>query len=131
MFVVVLTVRACRRSTRFGRRHFACVTMISPPNADIAVKTYTKFATQANPHLSYIVLSFCAVSRIIHSDPSFLPLSRSFAQITSIFLCPTISTQRAQRSLPVLPQSRAISAENHHPETVYGSSKGPFTLFFV
>lgn len=67
MFVVVLTVRACQRSTRFGRRHFPCVTMITPPNADIAVKTHTKFATKANPRLLYIVLSFGAVS----SDHSF------------------------------------------------------------
>lgn len=92
MFVIVLTAHACQRSTRFGRRHFPWrYDDISPPNADIAVKTYTKFATKANPRLLYIVLSFGAVSRIIHSDPSFLPLSRSFAQITSIFLCPTIS----------------------------------------
>lgn len=58
----MLTVRECQRSTRFGRRHFPRATMISPPNAGIAVKTHTKFATKANPRLLYIVLSFGAVS---------------------------------------------------------------------
>lgn len=74
MFVVVLTVRACQRFTRFGRRHFPCVTMVSPTNADIAVKTHTKFATEANSLLLYIVLSFSAVSSNLPSR-SIIPTS--------------------------------------------------------
>lgn len=90
MFVVLLTVRACQRSTRFGRRHFPCVTMISPPNADIAVKTHTRFATKANPRLLYIVLSFGAVSsnysfRSHHSSLCHAHLHKSHLSFVSFY----------------------------------------------
>lgn len=118
MFVVLLTVCACQRSTRFGRRHFPFVTMISPPNVDIAVRTNTRFATKANPRLLYIVLFRRSVFKLFIQIPSFQPLSRSFAQITSIFFALLFPIQQTQWSLPVLPQSRAIYAENHPPKTI-------------
>lgn len=52
------------------------------------------------------------------------PLSRSFAQITSVFLCSTISYSTGSAILIIPPQSRAICSENRPPETRI--LKGPF-----
>lgn len=95
-----ITVLACQRSSRFGRGHSPCVTVVSPPNAVMAVKTHTEVAKKANPRLLYIVLPFGAVSRIIHSGQSVNSASVTLtARETSIFCAQPILIPQAQLSL--------------------------------